>query len=317
MMAAPAGMPEISLAMVMSMAPRQLMVPPPADVVAGARSYLNVPFAMIPGFRLLRLDLHVPVTPRPGSPVVMYASGGAWLMSLKAIGPWQFLLREGYAVASVEYRVSGEARHPAGVHDLKAAARWLRANAGEYGLDATSIVAWGSSAGGYLSSMCGVTNGRPEFEGAVGDHPDQPSDVMAVIDHYGAIDLAKMAEDTNSVPGVLEHFGTETSPETKLLGYRPQDDLEQAELANPAHYLSPGTVPFLIMHGDADTRLGIRQSERFYDQLRQAGVKAQFHVLPGANHGTPEFDSPEAHQLALDFLASLDFPGRSAGTAPA
>jgi acetyl esterase/lipase len=228
-------------------------------------------------------------------------------MSMKAMGPWRFLLAEGYAVAAVEYRLSGEARHPAGVHDLKAAVRWLRANAGEYGLDAANIVAWGSSAGAYLSSMCAVTNGLPEFEGTVGDHLDQSSQVMAVIDHYGPADLAKVGEDTNSIPGVMEQFGTETSPETKLLGYRAQDDPERAELANPAHYLSAGTVPFLIMHGDADTRLGIGQSERFYQQLRQAGVQAEFHVIPGANHGTPEFDSPEAHKLALDFLAGLDF----------
>ena len=313
-MAGPGGMPPMSLATVLSMAPRELMVPPPAEVVDGARSYLNVPFALIPGFRLLRLDLHVPLSPRPGSPLITYASGGAWLMSLKAIGPWRFLLREGYAVASIEYRLSGEARYPAPVHDLKAAVRWLRANAGGYGLDATNIVAWGSSAGAYLSAMCAVTNGRPEFEGTVGDHLDQPSDVMAVIDHYGPADLAKVAEDTNAIPGVIEHFGTATSPETRLLGYRPQDDPERAELANPAHYLSPGTVPFLILHGDADTRLGIGQSERFYHQLCRAGVKAQFHVIPGANHGTPEFDSPAAHQLALDFLASLDLPRPAVGT---
>lgn len=309
MMADPAKLPALSLATVMQMVPRDLLVPGPAEVIAGARSYLNVPYALVPGFRLHRLDLHVPLNPRPGAPLVTYASGGAWLMSMKALGPWQFLLQEGYAVAAVEYRLSGEARHPAGIHDLKAAIRWLRANAAGYGVDAANIVAWGSSAGAYLSSMCGVTNGRPEFEGTVGDHLDQSSDVMAVIDHYGPADLAKMGEDTNSVPGVMEHFGTETSPETKLLGYRPQDDPEQAELANPAHYLSAGTVPFLIMHGDADTRLGIGQSQRFYEQLCAAGVKAQFHVIPGANHGTPEFDSPEAHQLALDFLASLDFSG--------
>ncbi|MGH3249590.1 MAG: prolyl oligopeptidase family serine peptidase [Trebonia sp.] len=309
-MAGPTGAPTISLATAMRMLPRELMLTSPVEVVPGARSYLNVPFALVPGFRLHRLDLHVPVSPRPGAPLVTYASGGAWLMSLKALGPWRFLLQEGYAVAAVEYRVSGEARHPAGIHDLKAAVRWLRANAGEYGLDAVNIVAWGSSAGGYLSSMCAVTNGRPEFEGTVGDHLDQSSEVMAVIDHYGAIDLAKMGEDTNSIPGVLEQFGTETSPETKLLGYRPQDNPAQAELANPAHYLSADTVPFLIVHGDADTRLGIGQSERFYRQLCEAGVKAQFHVVPGANHGTPEFDSPQAHQLALDFLASLDFSGR-------
>ena len=308
-MAGPSGTPRFTLAALLSMSPRELMFPGPVDAIPGAKSYLNVPFAFVPGYRLLRLDLHVPAHPRPNAPLVTYASGGAWLLSMKAGGPWQFLLEEGYAVAAIEYRVSGEARYPAGIHDLKAAVRWLRANAAGYGLDATNIVAWGSSAGAYFSSMCGVTNGMPEFEGTVGDHLDQSSKVMGVIDHYGPADLASMAEDTNSLPGVIEHMGTETSPETLLLGYRPQDNPDQAKLANPGYYASADTVPFLIMHGDADTRLGIGQSRRLHEELAKAGAKTQFHVFPGANHGTPEFDSPEAHKLVLDFLAGLGLTG--------
>ena len=180
--------------------------------------------------------------------------------------------------------------------------RWLRANASTYGLDPNRIAAWGSSAGAYLLSMLAVTNAMPEFEGDVGGNLDQHSSVLSVIDHYGAIDLAAMAEDTNSVPGVMEHFGTATSPETRLLGYIPGERPDDAAKASPMSYLSAETVPFLILHGDADTRLGIGQSRRFYQALRDRGVDVTFHVVPGANHAGPEFDTDEAHALEIEFL---------------
>src|SRR5262249_4791220 len=161
------------------------------------------------------LDLHVPRGVKGPLPVVVYASGGAWLLAAKHHGPWTFLPATGYAVAVVEYRVSGEARFPAPLHDLKGAVRWLRAKASTYNLDPSRVGAWGSSGGGYLMAMLAVTNGMPTFEGEVGGNLEQSSSVVSVIDHYGATDLAAMAEDTNGIPGVMEHFGTATSPETR------------------------------------------------------------------------------------------------------
>lgn len=295
-------MPQPDLNMVGAMGIRELFVPPPLEILEGATSYLNLPFALIPGYRMLRLDLHVPRGATGPVPVVVYASGGAWLIVMKHHGPWTFLPAAGYAVAVVEYRVSGEAKFPAPLHDLKGAVRWLRSNASTYGLDPSRIAAWGSSAGAYLLSMLAVTNAMPEFEGDVGGNLDQSSSVLSVIDHYGATDLAAMAEDTNSVPGVMEHFGTATSPETRLLGYIPQEHPDDAAKANPMSYLSAETVPFLILHGDADTRLGIGQSRRLYQALRDRGVDATFHVVPGANHAGPEFDTDEAHALEIEFL---------------
>lgn len=295
-------MPQPDLDMVGAMGTRELFVAPPQEILEGATSFLNLPFALIPGYRLLRLDLHVPRGKTGPVPVVLYASGGAWMIVMKHHGPWTFLPTAGYAVAVVEYRVSGEARFPAPLYDLKGAVRWLRARASTYGLDPNRIAAWGSSAGGYLLSMLAVTNGMPEFEGDVGGNLEQASSVLSVIDHYGASDLASMAEDTNSIPGVMERFGTATSPETRLLGYIPQERPDEAAKANPASYVSGETVPFLIMHGDADTRLGIGQSRRFHETLRDAGVDVTFHVVPGANHAGPEFDTEEAHALEIEFL---------------
>jgi acetyl esterase/lipase len=296
------NVPQLTMDMVATMGMRDLLYPPPQEILPGAISYMNVPFALIPGYRMLRLDLHVPREAAQPVPVVVYASGGAWTLVAKHFGPWMFLPAAGYAVAVVEYRVSGEARFPAPLHDLKGAVRWLRAQASTYHLDPERVGAWGSSAGGYLMAMLAVTNGMPAFEGDVGGNVEQSSSVLSVIDHYGATDLAAMAEDTNGIPGVMEQFGTATSPETRLLGYIPQEHPEEAAKANPATYVSNETVPFLIMHGDADTRLGIGQSRRFYQALRDAGVDVTFEVISGANHGSPEFDTDEAHALALGFL---------------
>ena len=295
-------MPLPDLNLVSAMGTRELLFPPPQEILPGATSYLNLPFALIPGYRTLRLDLHLPHGATEPVPVVVYASGGAWLLVMKHHGPWTFLPAAGYAVAVVEYRVSGEARFPAPLHDLKGAVRWLRANASTYNLDPERVGAWGSSAGAYLLSMLAVTNGMAAFEGEVGGNLDQSSAVLSVIDHYGPSDLAAMVEDTDSIPGVMEHFGTATSPETRLLGYIPSERLEEACRASPVNYLSRDTVPFLILHCDADTRLGIGQSRRFSRALQEAGVDAAFHTVPGANHAGPEFFTPEANALALEFL---------------
>ncbi len=303
------ALPMPTVAMLAAMGPPDLMFPPAQSILPGAKSYMNYPFALVAGHRMLRLDLHIPEGVRGPVPVVLYASGGAWRIVLKGHGPWRFLLQHGYAVASMEYRLSEEARFPAGVHDVKAAIRWLRANAAKFSLDGARIAAWGSSAGAYLSAMAAATNGMPDFEGDVGEDLGQSSEIACLIDHYGPSDLSAMAEDTNGIPGAMEIFGTETSPESLLLGYRPADRPEDARRAAVACYISAATVPFLIMHGDADTRLGIGQSERLRRELLRVGADVEYHVVPGANHAGPEFDTSEAQQIALDFLHRAFRPG--------
>lgn len=300
---APTGLPSITLKTIAAMGKPELLFTPPQEILPGVTSFMNVPFAMVPGYRLLRLDLHLPNEARTGPvPVVIYASGGAWTLTMKHAGPWPILPADGYAVAVVEYRVSGEARYPAPLHDLKAAVRWIRANASEYNLDPDRVAAWGSSAGAHLLSLLAVTNDIPEFEGEVGGNLECSSTVISVIDHYGPSDLTMMGEDTNSIPGVMELFGTATAPEARLLGFIPGENPEEAAKANPITYVRKETVPFLIMHGDGDTRLGIGQSRRFYEALSGVGADVEFHVIPGANHAGPEFLADEANAVALEFL---------------
>ncbi len=299
----PIGLPQIDLKTILAMGGRkELLFPPPQEIIPGVRSYLNYPFALVMGYRFLRVNLHVPANAVGAVPVVVYASGGGFRLSAPHIGPWRCVLDQGYAVATVEYRVSGEITFPGPLHDVKGAVRWLRANAADYGLDTECIVGWGSSAGAYLLSMAAVTNGIAEFEGTVGGNLEHSSDLAAVIDHYGPTDIAAMAEDTNDIPGVMEHFGTPASIDTLFLGYVPREHPEDAARASVLTYVNERTVPFLIMHGDADTRLGINQSRRLYDALKREGVDATFHVVPGANHAAPAFEADDMNAIALAFL---------------
>ena len=129
------------------------------------------------------LDLYL--AEEPGAPLIVWVHGGAWRSGSKDNVPIEALVGRGYNIASVEYRLSPVARFPAQVHDIKAAIRYLRGHAEEYGYDGSRFAIAGSSAGGHLAALVGVTNGHSELEGAIGDHRDQPSDIQAIIDLYG------------------------------------------------------------------------------------------------------------------------------------
>nr|BFE80889.1 hypothetical protein GCM10020093_034900 [Planobispora longispora] len=159
--------------------------PPPAGFPAperspgGARLLRGVEYAAPSGFRPLLLDLHLPAAEahRP-VPVVLFLHGGGWRTGSRGRfgpafdswreSPFDLLVRAGLAVASIDYRLSGEAVFPAQLHDGKAALRWLRSYGAGLGLDADRVVLWGESAGGHLAALLGLTAGRPELEGEVG-----------------------------------------------------------------------------------------------------------------------------------------------------
>src|SRR4051794_22649486 len=161
----------------------------PAD--AGPRVIPDVEYARIEDQRLM-LDLYLPrqsARSPEAAPLVVWVHGGAWRSGSRKDLPLGGLVERGYAVASVDYRLSPVARFPAQVHDIKAAVRFLRARRGEYGYDASRIAIAGNSAGGHLAALVGVTNGHSELEGTVGDNPSEKSDVQAIVSLYGMSNL--------------------------------------------------------------------------------------------------------------------------------
>src|SRR5260221_4919549 len=155
------------------------------------------------------------------------------------------MLDQGYAVASLNYRLSGEALFPAQIEDCKAAVRWLRAHAKEYSLDPEHFGAWGSSAGGHLVALLGPSGDVKEFE--KGPHLDQSSRVQAVCDYFGPTDFLQM--DAHAIPDARLKHDLPNSPESRLIGGPIQENKDKVAKVNPITYVTPDDPPVLIVHG--------------------------------------------------------------------
>ena len=187
-------------------------------------------------------------------------------------------------MASIDYRLSGEAVWPAQLHDAKAAVRWLRSRADELGIDGDRIAAWGESAGGHLAELLGLTIDNADLEGTVGVQQGS-SRVAAVAAWYAPSDIAALDIDNGLEPG------DPTTREALLLGAAPADVPELAAQASPITHVSPAAPPMLMLHGRADRLVPCVQSERLHAALSLAGADAQLHLYDGADHmwlGTPD-----------------------------
>jgi acetyl esterase/lipase len=174
------------------------------------------------------------------------------------------------------------ATFPAQIEDVKAAVRFLRANAKKYNLDPERFGAWGGSAGGHLVALLGTSADARDLEGD-GPNKDVSSRVQAVCDFFGPTDLVKVAGNSTNANG----------PISKLLGGLASEKKELAEKANPIAYISKKSPPFLIVHGDKDTTVPVNQGELLHEALQKAGVESTLIVLPGAGHGGPAFSAED------------------------
>ena len=264
--------------------------PVPADTI------VHRDLAYVPGgHERQKLDLYLP---KGGTnlPLIINIHGGAFKMGSKEHGVPTEYLAQGYAVASINYRLSQHAKFPAQIEDCKAAVRWLRAHAAEYRLDAKQIAAWGASAGGHLAAMLGTTGDVKEFD--VGGNLDQSSRVQAVVDYFGPTDFLQM--DAHRLPNGMTHDPA-NSPESLLIGGAIQENKEKTARANPITYVTSDDPPFLICHGDADQLVPHHQSELLEAALKKAGVTVTFYSVPGAGHGP--FSDPKVAVMTREFLA--------------
>lgn len=230
-----------------------------------------------------RLDLYLPKNRSSHSlPLVIWVHGGAWRQGNRFPCPALFLAEHGYAVASLGYRLSDSARFPAQIHDCKAAIRYLRNRADEYGLDSKRFGVWGSSAGGHLVALLGTSGNAPELEGTVGESHGS-SAVQAVCDYFGPTDLLKMASQSGA-NSRIDHDAP-NSPESVLLGGPLQEQVTAANAANPLTYIDSQDPPFLIVHGDQDPLVPHQQSRILDEALDQSQVTAELIIVPGGGHG--------------------------------
>ncbi len=243
----------------------------------------------------LQLDLYLPDNFAPPYPVVVWVHGGGWMSgNRRAVGRANLLCPEGIAVAGIDYRFSDVAQWPAQIHDCKGAIRWLRANAGTYGLDPDRIGAWGSSSGGHLVACLGTMGGVGEIrignrdvdlEGTTGGNLEFSSRLQAVADWFGPTDFVHMRELPSS-----NHDG-EGSAESLLVGGPIQENPDLCVAANSIPFVTPDDPPFLIMHGTSDPVVPYAQSEWLARALRlEGGVDVTFFPVQGAGHGGTAFE---------------------------
>ncbi len=303
--------------------PRPPLPPQKVTFTGGVGVQFDIAYSTGAGNRPLSLDLY---TPRPSPvplPLVLYVHGGSWMNgdSRHAL-PFTDLPQalasvaaEGYVVASINYRLSQEAQFPAALQDVKAAIRWLRSHASEYGGDPTRLAVWGMSAGGQLAALAGTSCGVMRFEPDGDAGLDAPSDCAeAVIDWFGPTDLESLDSDKAQADkdGLVAAM---PASETGLyLGCEPQTcPPGVVKLASPLTFISETTPPFLIQQGDADTTVAPGQSQKLYDALKQKGVPAEFVLYPGVGHGFWKDGKPDtvtvtkAMDKMSEFLAAT-FP---------
>ena len=263
---------------------------------AGARKLADLEYAKVDG-KSLRLDLYLPAKREAGAPLplVAWIHGGGWQSGSKERCPFAALCGEGYAVASIEYRLTDVATFPAQIHDCKAAIRWLRAHAKEYGLDADRIGVVGSSAGGHLVALLGTSGDVKEIEGSVGGNLAYSSRVQAVADFCGP---AALAEGGALVPENADQRDRKAL--TKLLGGPLSENREKARQASPVSYVTSDDPPFLIVHGDEDPLVPLNQSQVLAARLEQAKVPCKLHVVKGGGHGVLSTETVQMAKAMFD-----------------
>jgi len=255
----------------------------------------GIEFALVGG-QSLQLDFHLPAS-KPRVPLIVWVHGGAWRAGSKKDMPLGKLVAEGYAVASVDYRLSTHAKFPAQIHDLKAAIRFLRGHGREWKLPTTKIVIAGDSAGGHLAALVGVSNGNAELEGDLGRDRSQSSAVQGIISFYGGANLTTILNQ--STPHGLR---VRVPALELLLGDMPTNAPALARLASPVFHVDKNDPPLLLLHGDQDPQMPVNQALELAGAYEKAGAPVQLEIVHGAAHGGPMFYDEERMTIVRKFL---------------
>lgn len=268
--------------------------------LAGVRKIADLDYAGT-GNPRHTLDLYLPEEPVGDKPLplLVFVHGGGWQKGDKAIGLSRirkYVPGGEFVGASIGYRLSSEATWPAQIHDCKAAIRWLRAHAEKYGFDPDRIAVWGTSAGGHLVAMLGVSGGVEGLEGEIGEHLDQPSEVQAVVNFFGPSELLTM----NDHPSTIDH-NAPGSPESNLVGGTLPDHPEVAKNASPITHVSADDAPMLLVHGTEDKLVPYPQSVDLHAKLDAAGVDSALLTVEEGGHG--QGFGPAVDAVVAEFLA--------------
>lgn len=259
------------------------------------------------------MDIYLPEDPTGADPVILVCHGGGFAFGSQTMAIIRPIIdagvANGYVVAAVDYRKSGEAVFPGALSDVKAAVRYLRANAAEYGIDPDKIVIWGESAGAYLSLMTALTPEVAELNGDVTDNPEQPSSVNALVSFYAPVEFWTMDDEYAALGITGTTFAADSSFESKFVGQAIGQDQETTYTTYWETYADQlpedFTLTAWVQAGDSDMSVPYTQSENFAARL--AGVLGEdsvhFGILEGADHEDDAFYTEENLGQIFAFLA--------------
>ncbi|MEI6419195.1 MAG: alpha/beta hydrolase [Sphingomonadales bacterium] len=276
---------------------------------AGVTAHADVIYSVVPGFRPLRLDVYNQAGAGP-RPLVIYIHGGGWVgghtRAAAAIADFPAALArlaaEGFVVASLEYRLGGEAPHPAQLQDVRAAIRFLKANAVRFGVDASRIALWGGSAGGHLAALAATSCRDASLDppAAAGQPAPVAGDtcVQAAAIWYGVFDFATLRQgpSLNGPTGLLLRCNGADCPADRLAS------------VSPAHYFSRNDPPFLLVHGLNDRTVPVAQSQLAEAALKANGVPVQAIYIPAVDHSFLGADAATTHAATMQAVnATFNF----------
>ena len=278
---------------------------PPADVSHIRRKWLDLLYASFSPSQ--KLDIYLPDEGDGPFPFILYLHGGAFAIGDKRdIYVLNILkcIERGYALVSANYRLSGEAVFPAGIQDVKAAIRWVRANSKKYQLDGNQIAIWGCSSGANFAAMICLTNHVAELDDLSLGNPEYPCNVQAAVDWFGPTDFLKMDEQLEENGFNTADHGEADSPESRYLGAKISEVPLKVELANPMTYVHERMPPILIQHGRLDDLVPVQQSIIFVEKLEKyvSPDRFEFDIIEGAGHADPLFETEENMERVFSFL---------------
>lgn len=243
-------------------------------------SHADVTYSTIPGFRPMVVDIYMPPKKGGPKPLIIYIHGGGWVAGHTrhsgALSDFPAVLAklasEGFVVASLEYRLSGEAAFPAQLQDARAAIRFLKSNAAQYGIDPARVGVWGGSAGGHLTALTALSCGDTSLDVAPAAAGSEC--VQSAVTWYGVFDFKSM----------LARGGGNVA-ENALLRCPPANCPEQAVKAvSPSSYIDPKDPPFLLIHGETDVVVPVSQSHDVEAKMKAAGMTVESIYIPGVDH---------------------------------
>ncbi len=269
------------------------------DMTQFKKTALDIPYA---GTQNPRQTLDIIYPSRGVAPykTIVLFHGGGWMAGDKrseAVAPVFQATDQGYAVVSVNYRLSDEVKWPKPLHDAKAAIRFLRANAGKYQLDAKNLVVWGASAGGHIAEMLAATNHKPSFEDLTMGSKDSSSAVQGVVSWCAVHDVSALTD-------------AGTPPANKIMGFDVRTNRTKTHNANPIELVTPRFPPILLVHGTGDQVVPYQQSVDMQRKVNEVTRKptARLITFEGAIHGDPVIKTNRNVHENLDFVDRILYP---------